>query len=73
MIYDWVISSRNINSVETWASEDSPLAQLVKELDLCYFLCVIQSPWDGLPPESINNFSLSSRLGKDLVFQITKP
>ena len=27
-------------SVNTWASEDSPLAQLVKELDLCLFLCV---------------------------------
>ena len=25
---------------------DSPLAQLVKELDLCLFLCVIQRQWD---------------------------
>ena len=33
----------------------SPLAQLVKELDLRVFLCVIRSPWDRLPAEPINN------------------
>ena len=31
-----------INSINTWASGDSPLAQLVKELDLCLFLCVLR-------------------------------
>ena len=31
-----------ISSINTWASGDSPLAQLVKELDLCLFLCVIR-------------------------------
>ena len=39
---------------------DSPLAQLVKELDLCLFLCVIQSLWVRLPEEPINNFSLTT-------------
>ena len=28
-----------ISSLNTWASRDSPLAHLVKELDLCY-ICV---------------------------------
>ena len=46
-----------ISSVNTWASCDSPLAQLVKELDLCLFLCVIRRQWDRLPAEPINNFS----------------
>ena len=45
-----------INSVNTWASGDSPLAQLVKELDLC----VIQSLWDRLPEEPINYNNRSS-------------
>ena len=31
-----------ISSIKTWASGDSPLAQLVKELDLCLFLCVVR-------------------------------
>ena len=31
-----------ISSINTWASGDSPLAQLVKELDLCLYLCVIR-------------------------------
>ena len=31
-----------ISSINTWASGDSPLAQLVKELDLCLCLCVIR-------------------------------
>ena len=31
-----------ISSINTCASGDSPLAQLVKELDLCLFLCVIR-------------------------------
>ena len=31
-----------ISSINTWASVDSPLAQLVKELDSCLFLCVIR-------------------------------
>ena len=34
-----------ISSVNTWTSGDSPLAQLVEELGLCLYLCVIQSPW----------------------------
>ena len=46
-----------ISSVNNWASGDSPLAQLVKELDLCLYLCVIQSLWDRLGAEPINNFS----------------
>ena len=44
-----------ISSVNTWASGGSPLAQLVKELDLCLFLCVIQTLWDRLSAEPINN------------------
>ena len=32
-----------ISSVNTWPSGDSPLAQLVKELDLCLYLCVAGS------------------------------
>ena len=32
-----------ISSVNTWTSRDSPLTQLIKELDLCLFLRVIQS------------------------------
>ena len=28
------------------SSRDSPLAQLVEELDLCLFQCVIKRPWD---------------------------
>ena len=47
-----------ICSSNTSASGDSPLAQLVVELDLCLFLCVTQSPWDRLPAEPINNLSL---------------
>ena len=31
-----------VSSINTWASGDSPLAQLVKELDLCLYLCVIR-------------------------------
>ena len=31
-----------VSSINTWASGDSPLAQLVKELDLCLFLCVMR-------------------------------
>ena len=31
-----------ISSINTWASGDSPLAQLVTELDLCLFLCVMR-------------------------------
>ena len=47
------ISSGNCNiltyvsSINTWASEDFPLAQLVKELDLCLFLRVI-GPFSNL-------------------------
>ena len=37
-----------ISSLNTWASEDSPLAQLTKELHSLY-LCVIQSLWDRFP------------------------
>ena len=40
----------NIGSVNAWASGDSPLAQLVKELDLCLFLCVIRSLINNLSP-----------------------
>ena len=43
-----------ISSVNTWAPGDSPLAQLVKRLDLCLFLCVIQRLWARLPTEPIN-------------------
>ena len=50
-----------ISSVNTWASGDSPLAQLVKELDLCLSLGVIQSLWDQLRAEPINNLSLNTR------------
>ena len=32
-----------ISSINTWASGDSPLAQLVKELDLCLYLWSIKS------------------------------
>ena len=49
------------SSINTWALDDSPLAQLVKDLDLCLFLCVIQRPWDRLPAESINYLSLQYR------------
>ena len=31
-----------ISSGHTWASRDSPLAQLIKEVDLCLFLSVIR-------------------------------
>ena len=31
-----------ISSINTWASGNSPLAQLVKELDLYLYLCVIR-------------------------------
>ena len=31
-----------VSFINTWASGDSPLAQLVKELDLCLFLCVMR-------------------------------
>ena len=56
--YSIVISLPTIN---TWASGDSPLAQLVKELDLSLFLCVIRRPWNRRPAEPINNFSLSKK------------
>ena len=31
-----------MSSFNTWAFGDSPLTQLVKELDMCLFLCVNQ-------------------------------
>ena len=47
-----------ISSINTWASGDSRLAQLVKELDLCLFLCVIRRLQVRDTAEPINNFSL---------------
>ena len=44
--------------INTWASGDSPLAQLVKELDLCLFLCVIRRLWVWDTAETINKISL---------------
>ena len=44
-----------ISSVNIWASGDFPLAQLVKEVDLCLYLCVIKRLWDRNPVELINN------------------
>ena len=44
-----------ISSINTWASRDSPLAQLVKELDLCLFLCVIRRLRVRDTAERINN------------------
>ena len=49
-----------ISSVNTWASGDSSLAHLVKELDLCLFVCVIRGPWDQFPAEPIDNSLLSA-------------
>ena len=46
-----------ISAINTWASADSPLAQLVQELDLCSYMCVIQSMPDRLQAEPINTFS----------------
>ena len=46
-----------ISSFNTWASGDFPLAQLVKELALFLYLCVIEMPPDQLHAEPINNFS----------------
>ena len=45
--------------INTFASGDSLLVQPVKELDLCLFLCVIQSLSDRLPAEPINDFFLA--------------
>ena len=44
-----------ISSINTWASGDSPLAQLVKELDLCLYLCIIRRLWVRDTAEPINN------------------
>ena len=59
-----------ISSVNTWASRDSPLGQLVKELDLCLFLCVIQSLWDRDATEPIRN--LSSHYNKHVFIFISR-
>ena len=76
-IFHFVISSRSdrsflggvvcnillyISSINTWASGDSPLAQLVKELDLCLFLCVMRRLCVRDTAESINNFSLPTTI-----------
>ena len=37
-----------------------PGIPLVKELNLCLFVCVIQRLWDQLPAEPVNTFSLYS-------------
>ena len=44
-----------VSSINTWASGDSPLAQLVKELDLCLYLCVIRRLQVRDAAEPINN------------------
>ena len=57
-LFYWVvynILSISVILVPAWASGDFPLAVLLKGLDLCLFLCVIQSPW--LPIKPINHFS----------------
>ena len=46
-----------ITSVNTWTSGDSPLSQLVKELELCLFLSVIQRYLDQVSTGTINNYS----------------
>ena len=51
-----------ISSVNTWASGDVPLGQLVKHLASCLYLCVIQSPWGRLTAEPINNSSVNYKL-----------
>ena len=50
-----------INSINTCASGDSPLAQLVKELDLGLFLCVIGKLLGGNETVPINNTVRSSQ------------
>ena len=52
IVNHWV--SMYINSVNLLC-RDFLLAQLVGELHLCLFLCVIQRHWDQLPAEAINN------------------
>ena len=47
-----------ISCINTLASGNSPLAQLVKELDLCSFLCVLQRLWDQDQVEPIHNVSI---------------
>ena len=54
-----------ITSINTWASGDCPLAQLVKELDLCLFLCVTKRVLDPVPSEPISNSSI--QFNKDQV------
>ena len=54
-----------ISSFNTWASGNSTLAQLVKELHLFLFLCVIRRLCDRLPAEPINNLTAHDGMSKD--------
>ena len=53
-----VISSRIAVLLIPGLSGDSPLAQLVKELDLCLYLCLSRRLQVRDAAEPINNFSL---------------
>ena len=55
-----------ISSINTWASGDSPLAQLDKELELCLFLCVIRRLQVRDTAEPINNISLPTTRVKEI-------
>ena len=44
------------SSINIWASGDSPLAQLVKELDLCLCLCITRRLWVGDTAEPFNSW-----------------
>ena len=62
-----------ISSVNTWASGDSPLAQLVKELDLC-LLCPPQWGVDILfllfPLSSVQTLGFRSFEGKVFILSL---